>query len=66
MVITELLQGIEVKAKIVAEDEFEHSTRKYLNFGHTFGHAVEACMWIRRFKPWRVGYDWHGIQSYFK
>ena len=38
----ELLRGIEVKAKIVAEDEFEHSTRKYLNFGHTFGHAVEA------------------------
>lgn len=40
---TELLKGIEVKAKIVAEDEFEHSTRKYLNFGHTFGHAVEAA-----------------------
>ncbi|MEK5039255.1 3-dehydroquinate synthase [Sporosarcina sp. FSL K6-3457] len=40
---SELLKGIEVKAKIVAEDEFEHSTRKYLNFGHTFGHAVEAA-----------------------
>lgn len=39
---TELLKGIEVKARIVAEDEFEHSTRKFLNFGHTFGHAVEA------------------------
>ncbi|MEK3934744.1 3-dehydroquinate synthase [Sporosarcina sp. FSL W7-1349] len=39
---TELLKGIEVKAHIVAEDEFEHSTRKFLNFGHTFGHAVEA------------------------
>ncbi|MFJ7933451.1 3-dehydroquinate synthase [Sporosarcina sp. NPDC096371] len=39
----ELLKGIEVKAKIVAEDEFERSTRKYLNFGHTFGHAVEAA-----------------------
>lgn len=38
----ELLKGIAVKAKIVAEDEFEHSTRKFLNFGHTFGHAVEA------------------------
>jgi 3-dehydroquinate synthase len=38
----ELLKGIEVKAKIVAEDEFEHSIRKFLNFGHTFGHAVEA------------------------
>lgn len=39
---TELLKGIKVKAEIVAEDEFEHSSRKYLNFGHTFGHAVEA------------------------
>ncbi|MEK5070647.1 3-dehydroquinate synthase [Sporosarcina sp. FSL K6-1508] len=38
----ELLRGIEVKAKIVTEDEFEHSTRKFLNFGHTFGHAVEG------------------------
>ncbi|WP_252503437.1 3-dehydroquinate synthase [Sporosarcina sp. Marseille-Q4943] len=39
---TELLKGIQVKVDIVAEDEFEHSTRKFLNFGHTFGHAVEA------------------------
>ncbi|MDW0115556.1 3-dehydroquinate synthase [Sporosarcina thermotolerans] len=39
---TELLKGIQVKADIVAADEFEHSIRKYLNFGHTFGHAVEA------------------------
>ncbi|MFC5603259.1 3-dehydroquinate synthase [Sporosarcina koreensis] len=39
---TELLKGIQVKADIVAEDEFEHSKRKFLNFGHTFGHAVEA------------------------
>ncbi|KXH82019.1 3-dehydroquinate synthase [Sporosarcina sp. HYO08] len=38
----ELLKGIQVKAKIVEEDEFEHSSRKFLNFGHTFGHAVEA------------------------
>lgn len=39
----ELLLGIQVKANIVAEDEFEQSTRKYLNFGHTFGHAIEAA-----------------------
>lgn len=40
---TELLKGIQVKANIVSEDEFEQSTRKFLNFGHTFGHAVEAA-----------------------
>lgn len=40
----ELLRGIAVKAEIVAEDEFEQSTRKFLNFGHTFGHAVEAAL----------------------
>lgn len=40
---TELLKGIAVKAQIVGEDEFEHGTRKFLNLGHTFGHAVEAA-----------------------
>lgn len=35
--------GIEVKAKIVEEDETEQSVRKYLNFGHTYGHAIEAA-----------------------
>ena len=33
---------IEIKAKIVAADEREYGLRKLLNFGHTFGHAVEA------------------------
>ncbi|MCL2628203.1 MAG: 3-dehydroquinate synthase [Oscillospiraceae bacterium] len=32
---------IEIKRDIVAEDEFEQSTRKLLNFGHTVGHAIE-------------------------
>ncbi len=38
-----LKAGIEVKARIVAEDETEQSVRKYLNFGHTYGHAIEAA-----------------------
>jgi 3-dehydroquinate synthase len=30
-----------IKAEIVAEDEKEQSVRALLNFGHTFGHAIE-------------------------
>lgn len=39
----QLRKGIEVKAQIVAEDETEQSVRKYLNLGHTYGHAIEAA-----------------------
>ena len=37
-----LVKGIQVKAAIVEEDEYEQSVRKYLNLGHTYGHAIEA------------------------
>lgn len=44
----ELLQwlekGILVKARIVELDEKEQSYRKFLNFGHTYGHAIEASV----------------------
>ncbi len=44
---TEVLKQVirrccEIKAAIVTEDEKELGLRKILNFGHTFGHAVEA------------------------
>jgi 3-dehydroquinate synthase len=39
-----LLEGIKVKANIVAADEKETGQRAYLNFGHTLGHAIEAEM----------------------
>jgi len=32
----------EIKADIVAQDEREKGLRAILNFGHTFGHAIEA------------------------
>ena len=33
---------VSTKAQIVKEDELEGSVRALLNFGHTFGHAIEA------------------------
>lgn len=36
-----ILKCIQIKADIVAEDEFESGTRAFLNFGHTFAHALE-------------------------
>ncbi|MBR7553250.1 3-dehydroquinate synthase [Allobacillus sp. GCM10007491] len=38
-----LVQSIQVKNKIVEKDEKETGIRKFLNFGHSFGHALEAA-----------------------
>jgi 3-dehydroquinate synthase len=37
-----VLRSVEIKADIVAKDEREDGLRKVLNFGHTFGHAIET------------------------
>jgi len=37
-------RSCEIKAQIVEADEREHGQRALLNFGHTFGHAIEAAM----------------------
>lgn len=34
--------GLSVKKEIIEEDEFESDLRRVLNYGHTFGHALEA------------------------
>ena len=34
---------VAIKADFVARDEFDRGARKFLNLGHTFGHAVEAA-----------------------
>ena len=34
---------VEIKAAVVAEDEFDTGARQLLNFGHTVGHAIEKC-----------------------
>lgn len=36
-------RSCECKADIVAQDERESGKRALLNFGHTFGHAIEHC-----------------------
>lgn len=36
-------RSCEIKANVVADDEREAGRRAILNFGHTFGHAIEHC-----------------------
>ncbi|MDR1028639.1 MAG: 3-dehydroquinate synthase [Clostridiales Family XIII bacterium] len=38
-----------IKRDVVAEDEFDAGRRMILNFGHTFGHAIEAKYGYGRF-----------------
>ena len=35
-------RSCEIKAQVVAQDERENGLRAILNFGHTFGHAIET------------------------
>ena len=35
--------AIEVKRKVVEEDERDNGSRQLLNFGHTLAHAIEKC-----------------------
>ena len=41
---------IEIKASVVSRDERESGLREMLNFGHTFGHALESATRYRRFQ----------------
>jgi 3-dehydroquinate synthetase len=38
-----IAQSCQIKAAVVAKDEREQGLRAILNFGHTFGHAIEAA-----------------------
>jgi 3-dehydroquinate synthase len=38
-----IARSCEIKAHVVAQDERENGLRAILNFGHTFGHAIEAA-----------------------
>ena len=42
-------ESVRIKAEVVTADERETGLRKILNFGHTFGHALEAETHYTRF-----------------
>ena len=41
-IITAIERSCAIKAEVVGKDEREEGMRAILNFGHTFGHAIEA------------------------
>jgi 3-dehydroquinate synthase len=42
-----LSETVRFKCRVVAEDQFDNSARKMLNFGHTVGHALESIFNIK-------------------
>ena len=44
-----VIRSCEIKADVVAQDERELGLRANLNYGHTFGHAIEAVSHYGRF-----------------
>ncbi len=44
-----IARSCEIKATVVAKDEREQNLRAILNFGHTFGHAIEAATGYQMF-----------------
>jgi 3-dehydroquinate synthase len=44
-----IAESVRIKAEVVSSDERENGIRKILNFGHTFGHALEAETRYTRF-----------------
>jgi 3-dehydroquinate synthase len=52
MLARAIQRSCELKAEVVAEDEREAGRRAILNFGHTFGHAIEHC---RGYGDWLHG-----------
>jgi 3-dehydroquinate synthase len=43
-------RSVEIKARVVSKDERESGLREILNFGHTFGHALESVTRYRRYQ----------------
>lgn len=42
--INRIRHGLSIKKAVIEYDEFEKNIRKCLNYGHSFGHAIEAAV----------------------
>jgi 3-dehydroquinate synthase len=45
-----IARSVEIKAQVVGKDERESGLREILNFGHTFGHALESATGYRKYQ----------------
>ncbi len=52
-----ITESVKVKARIVESDERESGLRKLLNFGHTWGHAVEKSTGMPHGKAVSIGME---------
>lgn len=50
-----VFKSIEIKLNIVRQDEFDKNIRRKLNFGHTFGHAIETLSELNHGEAISVG-----------
>ena len=61
-----ILRSLKVKKAIIEEDEFDRARRNILNYGHTFGHAVESITeyGVRHGQAVTVGMDMENYLSF--
>jgi 3-dehydroquinate synthase len=45
-----ITRSVELKAEVVGKDERESGLREILNFGHTFGHALESATGYKKYQ----------------
>jgi len=50
-----VVESIKIKADVVQHDEREQGERRILNFGHTFGHAIEALTGVSHGEAVSIG-----------
>ena len=50
-----VVESVKIKASVVENDERERGERRILNFGHTFGHAVEVLTGISHGEAVSIG-----------